>query len=91
MILAPTSYGELIDKITILEIKKAKFTEPDKIRHVEDELRVLCQIRDQSMRISDEVEALVGELMHINKTLWEIEDAIRRCESEFDFGPTFIA
>jgi hypothetical protein len=90
MISAPTSVGELIDKITILEIKKSRITSRDKLKHVEDELAVLCRVRDESIQKTEMVSVLADELLRINETLWEIEDAIRKCESEADFGQTFI-
>lgn len=90
MILIPASYGELIDKITILEIKKARLTSGEKVRHVEEELTALCRVRDEALASSAETVSLADELMHINERLWEIEDAIRKCEAEADFGPTFV-
>jgi hypothetical protein len=90
MILIPASYGELIDKITILEIKKARLTSSEKIHHVEEELKALCRVRDEAFGACDETASLTEELMRINEMLWEIEDAIRKCEAEANFGPTFV-
>lgn len=91
MISAPTSYGELIDKITILEIKQSRMTSPHKLRHIEKELSALARIRDDAhLQGFDELNALTAALRLINQTLWDIEDAIRRCENERNFGPTFV-
>ena len=90
-ILAPTSFGELIDKITILEIKRVRIAEPEKRRNVENELAALCRIRDAAVHEDDTVRTLTEELLHINEALWDIEDAIRRCESAVDFGADFVS
>lgn len=87
-ILIPTSPGELIDKITILEIKKTKFTEePTKLTNVVAELEELSSVVIPN---SDHIKILRRQLSKINKHLWNIEDEIRACEDNQDFGSQFI-
>jgi hypothetical protein len=82
--------GELIDKITILEIKAARITDAEKLGNVRRELQVLCQARDAAVRGSAELDALTRQLKSVNQVLWQVEDAIRDCERNQDFGPKFI-
>jgi len=96
----PISPGELLDKITILQIKFARISNPQQRRNVRHELDLLTGLWSTSALagggiesrpgIEPEVERLRGELKGINETLWEIEDAIRECERDSDFGPRFI-
>jgi hypothetical protein len=87
----PISPGELIDKITILEIKRARIADVDKQRNVEVELAALVAVRDGALAASPELTRLTGELRARNETLWQIEDDIRACERDQDFGARFIA
>ena len=89
-ILISVSAGELIDKITILEIKAAQFTDAEKLRHVRHELELLAAARDQVIEPSAQLSDLTRQLTSVNAELWRIEDAIRRCEQEKDFGAPFI-
>ena len=82
--------GELIDKITILEIKAARITDAGKLDNVRRELQVLCQARDAAIQGSAELDTLTSQLKAINQILWQVEDAIRDCERNQDFGPEFI-
>lgn len=82
--------GELIDKITILEIKSDRIQDPDKLSNVRHELSTLTATRDASLRSSEQLDRLTGELKAVNETLWEIEDDIRACEAEKDFSDRFI-
>ena len=84
------SVGELLDKITILEIKKSKFEDPAKLRNVTAELETLARERDRALDLDSEAQRLVGELEAVNRALWDIEDEIRACEREGDFGPRFV-
>jgi hypothetical protein len=84
------SPGELIDKLTILEIKAERFEEPEKLRHVRQELAMLQTARARSVEPSDQLTELTGQLMSVNIELWEFEDAIRLCEQHKDFGPRFV-
>ena len=82
--------GELIDKITILEIKAGKMKDPAKLAHVKDELKQLQQVRDRRLPSSGRLDQLVAELREVNLQLWQVEDTIRECERKKDFGPGFI-
>jgi tetratricopeptide (TPR) repeat protein len=84
------SPGELIDKITILQIKRRRFTEQTKLANVGHELGLLTAVLDRAVRGSAELDRLTDELRSVNEALWEIEDQIRCCEREEDFGPRFI-
>lgn len=84
------SPGELLDKISILEIKRARMTDAAKLRNVQTELSALQTVRDQTLPVSDEVAALARELMEVNTALWEVEDEIRLCERARDFGGRFV-
>lgn len=84
------SAGELIDKITILEIKTERIADPDKVANVQRELRSLTTARHEALPSSPELDALTAELRRINERLWEIEDDIRDCERKRDFGERFI-
>jgi hypothetical protein len=88
-LMVPVSFGELIDKITILEIKASKVREPAKAANIRNELNLLTAI-PLVVQSSSELGALKQQLRQINETLWEIEDRIRDCERNKDFGPTFI-
>ncbi len=84
------SPGELIDKITILEIKAERIADPDKVANVQRELRSLVAARSAALPSSRELDELTAELRGINERLWEIEDDIRDCERKSDFGERFI-
>ena len=90
VISAPVSYGELIDKITILEIKSARIADPAKLANVRDELQMLDGLcaRDPASRI--DIKAERAELKRINEQLWDIEDAIRLKERDQAFDARFI-
>ncbi len=81
--------GELIDKITILEIKSARFTDPAKLRHVRAELAMLKAARDRAVTRSEDIFVIIAELKAVNEALWQIEDDLRLCERNKDFGPRF--
>jgi hypothetical protein len=84
----PTSLGELVDKITILEIKKSMIKDSTKLKYVESEFDLLSSILNES---SVEVpEILHQKLYAINLSLWNIEDEIRKKDSQLDFGDKFI-
>lgn len=86
----PVSPGELLDKISILEIKADRIADPDKRHNVERELDLLTGIWHADGRETSDITALRGELRAINARLWDIEDAIRDCERENDFGQRFV-
>lgn len=86
MIEIPVSIGEVIDKITILQIKQKHITDTSKLKNINRELDLLKKkISDISIS-----EKMFEELMNINEQLWEIEDTIRLCEANSDFGYEFI-
>ena len=82
--------GELIDKITILLIKSERMDDPDKIANVQLELDILQAIHESSIPGSPALDGLTAKLKRVNEALWEIEDDIRACEAERDFGDTFV-
>ena len=88
-ILVPISVGELMDKITILEIKSERITNPSQLERVVQELKALRAVHlgemDRAM-----LDKLSAELKRVNATLWEVEDDIRDCEARGDFGDRFI-
>ena len=87
----PGAVGELIDKISILEIKAAYIGEAGKPRNVQNELDQLRELHDEGEFAGPRLEALTGELKCVNQALWNIEDAIRVCEQRGEFGEEFIA
>ena len=89
-VLIEVSVGELMDKITILEIKSERILDADKQQHVCRELTMLCAVRDRTVPMVPELERCVAELRATNETLWNIEDEIRDCERRQDFGADFV-
>ncbi|ATQ68189.1 MULTISPECIES: DUF6165 family protein [Methylosinus] len=90
-VMTPCSIGDLIDRITILEIKSAKIADAAKRANVARELSLLADQRDARGLRGGALEALTRELKDTNLALWEIEDRIRNCEKRQDFGAEFIA
>lgn len=89
-ILAEIGPGELLDKITILEIKRARTKDADKLRNIYVELGVLLAVRARALKPSARLDQLVMDLKRVNEQLWEIEDDIRVHERNQDFGPRFV-
>jgi len=89
-VLVPVSWGEVIDKITILEIKAERLTDAAKLANVTTELTELAAVREREFPGHQGLAALAGELKAINEKLWVIEDDIRDCERAKDFGPKFV-
>lgn len=89
-ILIPASAGELIDKITILEIKVKNIRDPEKNRNVVKELEALDMCLRKNISATYHLTDLRASLKSINETLWDIEDDIRLCEQRGDFGDKFI-
>jgi predicted nuclease with TOPRIM domain len=89
-ILAEISAGELIDKITILEIKKTKIKDSAKLKDVEKELSLLNDIFKKSISDHSKIKILIDKLKSINLKLWDIEKGIRLAEKNNDFGEKFI-
>jgi hypothetical protein len=86
---APISWGDLIDKITILEIKSARLTERTALANVRRELGALERVAGDAIADST-VSAARQALARVNLALWDIEDAIREKERAADFGPAFV-
>lgn len=86
----PISPGELLDKISILEIKSERIADPDKRHNVERELDLLTGLWHATALETAEVTARRTELKRINETLWDIEDAIRGCERDHEFSERFV-
>ena len=89
-ILVEIAPGELIDKITILEIKTDRITNADKRANVLVELATLNEARVAAIASDVEITRLTAELKAVNEALWEIEDDIRDCDRDGDFGHRFV-
>ncbi len=89
--LIPVSVGELIDKITILEIKAARISDLGKLENVRRELALLDEVRAAAGIEGPQFEPLRSDLTRVNERLWDIEDDIRGCERAGDMGETFVA
>jgi hypothetical protein len=89
--LVPISWGELFDKIAILEIKSERLTAAAALANVRAELAQLAAIAGRIATGGDTLIELRAGLKRVNEALWEIEDAIRACEANTDFGERFIA
>ena len=86
----PISLGELLDKISILEIKNKKILDESKILNIKKELNGLKKVLDELNINLSETNSLFNKLYKINLTLWEIEDSIRVLEKNENFGEKFI-
>jgi hypothetical protein len=91
MVSTPCSLGELIDKITILRIKTERIGEANKLVNVHRELALLERMAHEEGGSGPSVYLLTDKLAAVNARLWAIEDAIRACERDGDFGPRFVA
>ena len=90
IILAEISAGELIDKITILEIKKTKITNKDKLKDIEKELSSLNSTMKKSIVNQNKIKDFINKLKVINLKLWDIEDKKRAAEKKTNFDEKFI-
>lgn len=86
----PQSWGEIIDKITILQIKNEKIKDAAKLVNIRRELAELEAVREEHFPANAGLAALSAKLKGVNESLWWIEDDIRDCERAKDFGPKFI-
>lgn len=86
----PISSGELVDKLSILEIKKIEIKDEEKLKQVVSEFNVLKEVYEKLFNNSKEIESLYRKLLKINRELWEIEDKIRKFEKEEKFDEEFI-
>ena len=89
-IIVEVSIGELFDKISILEIKKEKIKDPEKLKYITDEHSILKSQLDKNIKKNEKLEKLFQSLKEINSKLWIIEDDKRQCEKEKDFDEKFI-
>lgn len=89
-IFAEISVGELLDKISILEIKQKNIKDEQKIKIISKELESLNYSLKKDVRITDEIKSLYEDLKKINIKLWNIEDGKRDCERNGNFGEKFI-
>ena len=89
-IIVEVSVGELLDKISILEIKQEKIKDPNKLKFIEDEYSILKEQLDANVKSTSEINKLYKSLKEINSKLWVIEDDKRLCEKEKKFDEKFI-
>ena len=89
-ILVEISVGELLDKISILEIKKEKIKDSEKLKFINDEYNVLKDQLNRNITSDQKLDDLFKSLKEINSRLWIIEDDKRMCEKNSDFGEKFI-
>ena len=89
-ILVEVSVGELLDKISILEIKQEKMKDPEKLKFINDEHSILKDQLDNNVKSDEKLNTLFKSLKDINAKLWVIEDDKRLCEKNSDFTEKFI-
>ena len=89
-ILVEVSIGELLDKISILEIKQEKIKDAEKLKYIHDEYKVLKEQLSINVKSDDKLNELFRSLKEINSKLWMIEDDKRMCEKNSDFSEKFI-
>ena len=89
-IIAEISVGELLDKISILEIKQEKIKDPEKLKYINNEHSILKKQLDNNVESNETIEKLFESLKEINSKLWVIEDNKRQCEKDKDFSEKFI-
>ena len=89
-IIVEVSIGELLDKISILEIKKEKIKDTEKLQFITNEHSILKEQLEKNIKTDDKLNNLYQSLKKINSKLWVIEDDKRQCEKEKDFGEKFI-
>ena len=89
-ILSEISAGELLDKISILEIKLEKIEDKNNREEIKKEYKILKEIQNSSIKFDDKIKELFNSIKVINIKLWNIEDELRACEKNKDFGKNFI-
>ena len=89
-IIVEVSIGELLDKISILEIKQGKIKDPEKLKFINNEHSILKNQLEKNVKSDDKLNDLYQSLKEINSKLWVIENDKRQCEKEKDFGEKFI-
>ena len=86
----PVSFGELIDKLTILEIKKSKITDNEKLKNIQLEFELLNKKYQTKLKDTKELQVFYDALLEVNHKLWKIEDKIRILENNKEFNDEFI-
>ena len=89
-ILSEISAGELLDKISILEIKLKKIKDKENLKEINKEYAILKKSQNLNIKLTNELKDLFDELKKVNLNLWDIEDKLRICEKNKDFGEKFI-
>ena len=89
-ILSEISAGELLDKISILEIKLEKINNKASLNEIKKEYKILIKIRSSAVEFTDEIKDLFKSIKEVNLNLWNIEDKLRICEKNKDFGKDFV-
>ena len=89
-IIVEVSIGELLDKISILEIKQEKIKDPEKLKYINFEYSILKDQLKKNVKSDEKIDNLYQSLKEINAKLWVIEDDKRQCERDKDFGEKFI-
>ena len=90
LINTPVSYGEILDKITILEIKQKNIIDENKLKNIKHELNILTTTWDKEVPSSNEIIQLKEQLKQVNQSLWDIEDNVRIKESKKEFDDEFV-
>ena len=89
-IIVEVSVGELLDKISILEIKQGKIKDPEKLKFINNEYSILKSQLGKNIKSDEKLDKLYLSLKEINSKLWVIEDDKRQCEKDKDFGEKFV-
>ena len=89
-ILVEVSVGELLDKISIIEIKKNRIKDSNKLKFINEEYEFLKNELEKNIKIDEKLAKFFTALKNVNSKLWLIEDEKRKCEKESDFGENFI-
>jgi hypothetical protein len=89
MLTVPVSVGELIDKLSILQVKKLKITNPEGLKYVSEEFELLYNQSEVYLQVQ-EIKSLYESLTEVNSSLWDVEDKLRVFESEKKFDEEFI-
>ena len=89
-ILSEISAGELLDKISILEIKREKIKNKVNQEKINKEYKILKEVQNSSIEVTEKLKTLFKKIKEVNQNLWDIEDKLRFCEKNKDFGKNFI-
>ena len=89
-ILSEISAGELLDKISILEIKLEKIKDKNNREAIKKEYKILKKIQNSSIELENKIKDLFRSIKEVNLSLWKVEDKLRICEKNKDFGKKFI-